>query len=76
MSIPKLETQRLILRAHRIDDFDACSALWSDTNVVRYISGVPSTPEETWSRFLRYCGYWQMLGFGYWVLEEKNSGEF
>jgi RimJ/RimL family protein N-acetyltransferase len=27
-------------------------------------------------RLLRYVGHWAVLGFGYWVVEEKASGEF
>jgi RimJ/RimL family protein N-acetyltransferase len=25
---------------------------------------------------LRYSGHWELLGFGYWVLEVKATGEF
>ena len=76
MAIPTLETERLILRAHRLDDFAHCSALWSDESVTRYISEAPLTPEDAWSRLLRYAGHWSLLGFGYWVAEEKSSGRF
>jgi RimJ/RimL family protein N-acetyltransferase len=34
------------------------------------------TEEEVWSRLLRYAGHWQLLGFGFWVVEEKASGQF
>ena len=77
MSIaPTLETDRLILRAHTLDDFNDCASLWADPAVVRYISGKPSSREETWSRLLRYIGHWQALGFGYWVVQEKHTGLF
>jgi RimJ/RimL family protein N-acetyltransferase len=75
MTAPTLETERLVLRAHRIEDFSACDALWSDPVVTRFI-GVPSTPEQTWSRLLRYAGHWLLLGFGYWVVQEKSTGNF
>ncbi len=51
--IPTLETARLTLRPHRLDDFDAHAALWADEDVVRFITGVPSTREQSWSRMLR-----------------------
>lgn len=73
---PELITDRLILRAHRRTDFDASAALWADPAVVRYISGRPSTPEESWQRLLRYAGLWPLLGFGYWVIADKASGAF
>jgi RimJ/RimL family protein N-acetyltransferase len=74
--VPVLETQRLTLRAHRLEDFKDCVALWVDPIVTRYISGKPCSEEETWSRFLRYIGHWSVLGYGYWVIEEKHSGNY
>lgn len=74
---PRLETSRLVLRGHVQDDFDASAAMWSDPAVMRYISdGKPSTTEEAWSRFLRYLGHWRLLGFGYWVVEDRHTGAF
>jgi RimJ/RimL family protein N-acetyltransferase len=74
--VPVIETSRLMLRAHRVEDFAASAALWGDRDVTRYITGKPLTNEEVWSRLLRYAGHWQWLGFGYWVVEEKASGRF
>ncbi len=72
--IPILETERLTLRGHRLDDFVHCAAMWADPKVTRYIGGKPLTEEESWTKFLRYAGHWALLGFGYWVAEEKNTG--
>ena len=76
MEAPLIETARLRLRGHRAGDHAACAAMWGDPDVTRYIGGRPFTSEETWSRLLRYVGHWAALGFGYWVVEEKSSGEF
>lgn len=62
MTAPTLETERLILRPHRVQDFEAVAALWAEPEVVRFISGTPSAPEESWARLLRYIGHWQALG--------------
>ena len=75
-SIPTLETGRLTLRGYRLEDFPACAALWADPYVTRYIGGRPLSAEESWARLLRYAGHWWLLGFGYWVLEEKATGAF
>jgi len=75
-AIPTVITERLILRPHRVADFEACAALWADPEVVRYIGGVPSTREQSWGRLLRYSGSWHMLGFGFWAIEERLSGTF
>jgi RimJ/RimL family protein N-acetyltransferase len=74
--VPILETERLKLRAHRLEDFVHCAAMWADPEVTRYIGGKPHTEEESWARFLRYAGHWSLLGFGYWVVEEKPTGDF
>lgn len=74
--IPVLESKRLLFRGHTPDDLAASAAMWADFDVVRYISGKPATTEESWSRLLRYAGHWKMLGFGYWVMECKQTGGF
>ena len=74
--VPVLETERLLLRAHRIADFDASAAMWGDPVVTRYIGGKPSTREDVWSRLLRYAGHWPLLGYGYWAIEDKSFGRF
>ena len=72
-----LETVRLILRPHSLDDFASVAALWSEPLVTRFTSGSqPSTPEESWQRLLRYHGLWPALGFGYFALTDKKAGHF
>ena len=74
--VPVLETERLRLRGHGVADFEACRSMWADPIVTRFIGGRPFTGEEAWSRLLRYVGHWALLGFGYWVVEEKATGGF
>jgi len=74
--VPVIETTRLTLRGHRVDDFIPCAAMWADPEVTRHIAGKPYTEEESWARLLRYVGHWALLGFGYWVIEEKTIGSF
>jgi RimJ/RimL family protein N-acetyltransferase len=71
-----IETPRLLLRRHTVADLDSCAGLWSDATVTRYIGGRPFTREETWARLLRYIGHWEALGYGFWAVEEKATGEF
>lgn len=73
---PALETERLTLRGHTPADFDECAAMWADPLVTRHIGGRPSTAEETWARLVRYAGMWALLGFGYWVARERETGRF
>ncbi|WP_337266550.1 GNAT family N-acetyltransferase [Oryzifoliimicrobium ureilyticus] len=74
VDIATIETERLVLRAHCLEDFDAYHALWSDPSVVRYIGGTPSTVEQTWARLIKAAGHWHHLGFGFLAIEEKDSG--
>lgn len=73
---PVLDTIRLILRPHRVEDYAACRKLWGDADVVRHIGGLPQDAQAVWFRLLRYAGMWPMLGYGMWVIEERDSGAF
>jgi RimJ/RimL family protein N-acetyltransferase len=74
--VPVIETDRLKMRGHRLEDFDDCATMWADPCVVRYIGGKPFSKEDVWSKLLRYAGHWSLMGFGYWALEEKPTGGF
>lgn len=71
-----VQTQRLTLRGHRLEDFEHCYAMWSNPEVTRFIGGKPSTEQQTWMRLLSYAGHWALLGFGYWVIEETATQRF
>jgi RimJ/RimL family protein N-acetyltransferase len=74
--VPVIESQRLIMRGHRRNNFADCVMMWADPRVTRYIGGKPLAAEEVWARILRYAGLWSLLGFGYWVIVDKVSGRF
>jgi RimJ/RimL family protein N-acetyltransferase len=76
VAAPTLETSRLRLRAFCLEDFSKSAAMWADPAVVRYIRPSGFTEEEAWARMLRHVGHWAMLGYGYWVIEDKNTSEF
>ncbi len=76
MTVPVLETDRIRLRAHRLQDYSSCCAMWTDPVVTRFIGGRPSTAQQTWSRLLGYLGHWQLQNYGYWAIEEKTSNAF
>ncbi|SES12150.1 GNAT family N-acetyltransferase [Rhizobium sp. NFR03] len=75
-TVPILETPRLILRPYRRDDFPAYAALFADPQVVRFIGGVPFSREQAWTRFLRQVGMWHYFGFGFFALQDRESGAF
>jgi len=73
--VPRLRTERLLLREHRPDDLDPYAALWGDADVVRYIGGKPLERQDCWQRILRFRGMWSALGFGFWIIEDSASGK-
>lgn len=50
--------------------------MWSNPQVTQYIGGKPSTKTQTWARLQAYIGHWALLGFGYWVIETKDTRQF
>lgn len=75
IEIPILESEQLILREHRYSDFPAMCEMWADPEVTRYIDGKPRPVEDCWLKFLRATGFWAQLGYGYWIVEDKKTGE-
>lgn len=73
-TIPTIETERLILRPHRLSDFEEFAAIWADPDVVRYITGTPISRENSWGRMLRVRGMWHLMGFGFLAIEERATG--
>jgi RimJ/RimL family protein N-acetyltransferase len=60
---PVLETERLILRVPRREDFEGWAALGRDEEAMRHLGGRKSA-FEAWRHFLANVGSWHVLGFG------------
>lgn len=76
MSVPVLRTARLTLRPHRVEDFPALAALWAEPAVYRFIGGAASTKQDSWGRLLKFSGHWALQGYGYWAVEENDTGRY
>jgi RimJ/RimL family protein N-acetyltransferase len=76
LPIPVIETERLILRGHRLEDFDAMVGIWTDPIVQKHFHGTSLTREDIWARFLRGFGMWLVMGYGLWAVEEKATGTY
>jgi RimJ/RimL family protein N-acetyltransferase len=73
----RLETDRLILRNYRLSDFEDHFKLCADPNVMRYLLGQkPLSRFEAWRHMAYIVGHWELLGYGYFVAEEKATGRF
>jgi RimJ/RimL family protein N-acetyltransferase len=71
---PRIETERLILRAFRASDLDAHAATLGDDDVMRHIGGSPVSREDSWRRLLMGVGMWSLVGMGPWAVERKADG--
>ncbi|MGE4063832.1 MAG: GNAT family N-acetyltransferase [Rhodospirillaceae bacterium] len=76
MMIPRLETERLILREFRESDIDDMAAIFADEEVPRFITqnGLPQDREYAWRVMTNLAGHWALRGFGMWALEDKAGG--
>lgn len=69
----ELMTERLRLRQPVLSDAPRIAALVGPEAVHRHLGG-PQTPEESWNRFVRGAGCWQLFGYGPFVVERLSSG--
>lgn len=70
-----METERLVLRPPRAEDFDAWAAQMADTQTARFLGGAQSRP-VAWRGFLTMAGAWAIQGFGMFSVIEKASGNW
>jgi len=71
---PRIETERLILREFRREDFDSFCAMVTDPEVTQHMGGAVLDRSAAWDKFARMPGFWVLLGYGLWIVEEKASG--
>ena len=71
---PRIETERLVLRRWRKDDFRPYFELLQHPAVHRHFGPEPMGLEECWRRLSAAVGMWQLLGFGGWAVVRKADG--
>ena len=76
MSAPKLLTTRLELSAPQASDFEAFAATWADKEVVRFVGGQTRDRQDSWLTLMRNAGFWDLLGYGPWIVRERSTGDF
>lgn len=76
MHAPTLTTERLILRAPAMADWDAYAAIWEDPRVVAFIGGTPRSRDVSWPKFCQAAGMWALAGYGNWVVIDRADGTF
>ena len=78
MSAIRIETERLILRPLEPRDVDAHIEMMGDPKVAGFLApgGTPQSKDDRWRQFASYLGHWQMRGFGFFAVDEKETGEW
>jgi RimJ/RimL family protein N-acetyltransferase len=71
----QLQTDRLILRPPRLEDFDAWAAFMDDEEAARFVGG--RQPRAiAWRAFMCMCGAWSMTGAAMFSVIEKATGKW
>jgi len=69
--VPVLETERLVLRAQRAEDWPVLEPIWR-TDRGRYIDG-PFNEEDAWLDYCQAAAGWMLRGIGYWTVTLKSD---
>ncbi|HWH22328.1 MAG TPA: GNAT family N-acetyltransferase [Allosphingosinicella sp.] len=70
-----LETERLRLRPHTIDDFESLHGLTAAPETRQFLSGTPSR-EESYKRLLTSIANWHVFGYGTFAVIERETDEY
>ncbi len=75
--IPRLNTERLLLRPFMPSDLDPFAEMVADKDVMHNATydGTPMTRAQAWNWLCLMLGHWHMRGFGIWGVEERSTGE-
>ena len=71
--VPVLTTDRLVLRAPRVEDF----ALYAEVACTDRGAGIggPMSRADAWWDFVQLASGWMLHGHGGWTIEERDTGE-
>ena len=73
LTIPVLETRRLILRGPEPEDYPNFKATFASYRS-RFMGG-PLNAYETWMLYAAEIGHWNIRGFGMWMIHDKDTDE-
>lgn len=75
MNAPVLETDRLVLRLPKTEDFDAWAGLMADEDASAFIGG-PLDRRGAWANLSLMRGAWEIDGFSNFSVIEKATGRW
>ena len=71
--VPVLQTERLTLRAPKLEDFPACAEI-ACTERGRFVGG-PMDREDAWDEFAKMAAGWVLHGHGAFTVTDKATSE-
>ena len=74
----RIETERLILRPMKPEDCEPHIAMLQNPKTAAFLSPTkePQDRMDLWRQFASYLGHWQMRGFGFFSVDEKETGNW
>jgi RimJ/RimL family protein N-acetyltransferase len=73
--IPTLTTDRLVLRAPTLADFEPYAAYFASPRSV-HDRGGPKSRGEAWKEFAAPIAQWSLKGYGAWSVEDRATGSY
>ena len=74
----RIETDRLVLRPFAPGDVEAHVAMMQDPKTASFLTpdGEPRAYGDEWRAAASYLGHWQIRGYGFFSVDEKETGEW
>jgi RimJ/RimL family protein N-acetyltransferase len=72
-SVPRLQTERLMLREYRSADFDLFADHLENPESSFHLGS--SDRHTAWRIFTSHAGLWLVHGAGWWAIEDKQTGQ-
>jgi|GEM_PF-235366 len=71
----QIETERLVLRQFKDQDWRDLHEYYSDVEATKYSVGRPLTEADTWRTMCTMIGHWQLRRYGPYAAENKDTGK-
>ncbi|KAA0971833.1 GNAT family N-acetyltransferase [Aureimonas fodinaquatilis] len=72
----RIETDRLVLTAPVIDDFDCSVVMHHGETMARYTGGKLLNREDVWRKLLQRMGHWTAFGYGVFTVRRSADNIF
>lgn len=74
----RIETERLILRPFEVKDVEDHVAMMQDEKTASFLTpdGKPRGYGDEWRSAAMLIGHWEIRGFGFFSVEEKETGDW